>query len=222
MDPTKLKDTVEMLRLNWEIRRGLSGDEHPKSNEAAEQLAGIYFAIGKLDEAFALLRIALQSRRKRFGDKHEDTQRDLLVVGQWCRQMGHSEEAIALLESLMASLMANTKREDGDPKVLECRSLLGFAYGDMGRLKEATEQLQAALQLIPETLADNPEYAWLLRNDIACTYRQFGLVEQCESLEFYLRNTKPTVDLLQAGLRKWTRKVIGYEFSSLLYVNCKL
>jgi tetratricopeptide (TPR) repeat protein len=148
------------------------------------------------------LRNAVQSRRKLYGDEHTDTQKSLLVVANWCRQMGDPEAAIAFLASLMASM----KLEHGDPKVLECRTRLGLAYADMGKQKDAREHLQAALELIPETLADNPEYAWLLRKSIAFKYKQLGLIEEGESLEVHLTNAEPTDDLLQDGLRRWVMK----------------
>ena len=159
------------------------GSDSSTTMTARHNLAQVYQAVGRLDEAIELFTRTLTDRERVHGPEHPDTLASRNNLAAAYQAVGRMDEAIGLF------IRTLTDRErvlgPDDPHTLASRNLLAEAYRAVGRLTEAIE-------LHTRTLADServlgPDHPDTLgsRNNLAAAYQAVGRLD--EAVELYTR-----------------------------------
>ena len=126
----------ETLRL----RKAKLGDDHPDTLTSMNNLAGGYYAAGRLDEAIPLWEETLRLRKAKLGDEHPDTLTSMNNLAAGYRSAGRLEEAIPLYEETLR--LCKAKLGDEHPDTLISMNNLATCYRSAGRLDEAIPLLR--------------------------------------------------------------------------------
>jgi eukaryotic-like serine/threonine-protein kinase len=148
----------EMLDRSVE-RLGRSGGGYDPAVRAplVDTLGDVYRHLGLFAEAQPLLEEGLALRRASLGERHLDTARSLLHLGELRDDQGRPAEAEALIRQAVAlreSLLGPTHAD-----VADALSSLGAALRRAGKTAEAESALRRALSLREAAYPDSPEVA---------------------------------------------------------------
>eukprot|EP00741_Cyanophora_paradoxa_P013228 tig00000178_g12777.t1 len=125
----------------WEAALGPS---HPNAAVTANNLAALYGALGRRDEAEALYKRALAIQEAALGPAHPDTAQSLHNLGVLLLERGRAEEAVPPLERALGALEPLLGAAHGH--VRACAAWLAEGYGAVGR-REEEAGLRARLSL---------------------------------------------------------------------------
>ena len=150
-------------------------DDDPETLTSRSNLAQVYLAEGRLDEAIPLFERILADSEQALGITHPDTLTSRSDVAKAYLAAGRLDEAIPLFEHILA----DSERVRGThPSTLAFRDDLARAYEDAGRLDEA-------IPLFERTLADSEQALGIAhpdtltsRNDVAKAYLAAGRLDE--------------------------------------------
>jgi tetratricopeptide (TPR) repeat protein len=120
------------------------GPEHPDTLATRNNLAGAYYAAGKLDQALPLCEEALKLQKVRLGPDHPDTLHSMnnLAGGYWSAHQ--LDKSVPLFEETLKLQEKKLGRRHPDTQMTVAN--LGVNYKDAGRLQEALPLLEEAYQ----------------------------------------------------------------------------
>jgi tetratricopeptide (TPR) repeat protein len=129
-----------------EKRRRVLGEEHPDTLLSINNMGGLFWSQGRLDQAEPYWREALETRRRLLGEEHPDTLLSINNMGGLLWLQGKPDQA----EPYLREAMEKSRRVLGEehPDTLSSVSLLLRVKLDQSKTREA---LESALQYEPAT-----------------------------------------------------------------------
>lgn len=122
------------------VSQKLVGDEHPLTLKSLTYLGRLLFAIGHLDDAYAMCESVLTLRLRTLGEYHEDTLESMTHLGTLLYQMGDYSAAYTWLKRAVKSLPSLAGGKDSGTTAAAWALFL--TLNALGRAKEATELLR--------------------------------------------------------------------------------
>jgi serine/threonine-protein kinase len=161
-------------------RLGEEGHDRPEVRAALlDTMGDVYRHLGLYFRAEPLLEEALAARQASLGERHLDTARTLLHLGELRDEQARSVEAEQLLRRAVAVRESLLGPEH--PDVAEALSSLGLALERTGKRAEAEAVLRRALSLREAALSDGPEVADALYR-LADVLEDKGQLPEAEAL----------------------------------------
>ena len=157
------------------------GSEGKEISELMNNLALVYRAQGRYEEAIELFELALQSDLKSFGEGHPTVARTRNNLALVYDNQGRYEEAIKLYQLALQSDLKSFGKDH--PYVAISRNNLAGVYKAQGRYEEAIELYELALQSGLKSLGEDHPSVATRRNNLASVYRAQGRYE--EAIELY-------------------------------------
>ena len=128
------------------------GADHPKAVFSMQNLALAYKAAGKLDEAIALLREALEKRRTSLGPDHADTLKTLSDLASAYEAAGRLDQTLPLRRD--AADLWRSRAGPGSPEFAGALDALGVNLLLQKRSKDAEPILRESLTIRETTQHD--------------------------------------------------------------------
>ncbi|MCC5946076.1 MAG: CHAT domain-containing protein [Bernardetiaceae bacterium] len=162
------------------LRKEVLGEKHYDYASSLNNLAALYWNMGKYAEAEPLYKESLQIKKETLGEKHHIYASSLNNLALLYRNMGKYTEA----EPLYRESLQIKKEILGEkhPEYASSLNNLGLLYQDMGNYAQAEPLYKENLKIKKETLGEkHPEYASSL-NSLAILYWSMGKYAQAERL----------------------------------------
>lgn len=175
------------LSLPWKVKclkqnRKILGNEHPDIATNLNELAILYYHLGRYEEAKTHVVQALQMRKKLLGNTHPDVACTLNDQANLFFRQGHFEEAEPLyIQALNIDLVS---LGNNHPNVASRLNNLGELYRSQERYEEAELLLLQALKLSKKLLGEEHPSVAISLNSLAALYRIKGQLEKAESIYF--------------------------------------
>ncbi|MDT7839354.1 tetratricopeptide repeat protein [Streptomyces justiciae] len=153
-------------------QRSQSGDTHPSTLAALNNLANAYTDAGCPQLAIPLLETVVARRVEIHGSAHPETVtcRHNLAVAYF--EAGHLEQATSLLETTLTQCEHAFGADH--PNTLTHRQNLAYTYQLGGHLERAIPLLETTLTRYGHTVGDSHPYALTCRHNLAMAYAQAG------------------------------------------------
>lgn len=166
-------DLAEKFHLqNWRTSENFYGKNHQETAQALNQLALVYKAQGRYDEAIEKFEIALEIGEKTIGKEHPSYSTRLNNLANVYRSLGRYEKAIEILMEALAidaKIIGKTH-----PNYAISLNNLANTYQLLGRYPEAIEKYKEALAIDAKTIGkEHPDYATHL-NNLAMVFKSQG------------------------------------------------
>ena len=179
-DAAQYKPALEMtLRLKQKIENEL-GKKHLYNGTVLHNLAYIYKAMGKYEQADPLYQRDLAITEKALGKDHPSVATTLNNLARLYESQGKYHQAESLYQR---SLDIREKKLGSDhPKVASSLNNLATLYESQGKYHQAESLYQRSLDIWEKTLGkDHPSVATTL-NSLALLYKSQGKYDQAEPL----------------------------------------
>ncbi|MEB3178333.1 MAG: tetratricopeptide repeat protein [Nostocaceae cyanobacterium] len=159
-----------------QIELGLQKDLASSYNN----LAGLYDAMGRYDEAEPLYKQALELRKHLLGENHPSTATGYGNLAGLYHAMGRYDEA----EQMYKQALELTKHLLGEnhPSTATSHNNLALLYSSMGRYDEAEQMYKQALELTKHLLGENHPDTAQSYNNLALLYYAMGRYDEAEPL----------------------------------------
>jgi tetratricopeptide (TPR) repeat protein len=198
------KSAETLLRLMWDIRTRILGDEHPDTLASINNLAitlkdqGDYAGARKLEEQ------VLELQRKTLGDKHPSTLNTMNNLANTLSDQGDYAGARKLKEQVLE--VRRKVLGDEHPDTLETMSNLANTLSDQGDYDEARRLQEQVFGIFQKVLGDEHPHTLLIKSNLANT--------------FYYQGDYTRARILQEQVLEVMRKVLGDEHpGTLLTMN---
>ena len=149
-------------------------------NTLKNNLATIYKALGRYEQAAQLLEAALESDRTNFGEQHHTVAIRRSNLATVYQDLGRYEQAAQLLEVALES--DRTNFGERHPNVAIRSSNLALVYQALGRYKQAAQLLEAALESDRTNFGEQHPTVAISRSNLALVYKDLGRYEQAAQL----------------------------------------
>ena len=143
-------------------------------------LAALYYAQGRNEEAEPLLREALQLQREALGPRHPSTLTSMAILANLYHAQGRDGEAEPLLREALQ--LQRETLGPGHPITLTIMGSLAVLYQAQGRYGEAEPLYREALQLQRETLGPRHPSTLASMSGLASLYQKQGRYDEAEPL----------------------------------------
>ncbi len=142
------------------------------------QLAGIYYAQGKYDEAIAVSKRRHEILKNYLGERHPETVSAENNVALLYKEAGRYPES----EAIFKKLLAIVKEEAGDVSYEHTVLLMNLAdlYALQGQFQNAEPLVQEYLALYEKKFATEPAARKDALNEAAAFYEKYGKEEQSQ------------------------------------------
>lgn len=149
----KLVDADRAYETSISILRTTLGPNHPQLASALAAAGVLKIKIGQLDRAGILLSEALRLLGKLVGDEHPD----FVSVLNSLAGLAKNEQDFEIAESRYLQVLATQKKVLGTkhPDYAVCLNNLARLYEAMGRVNDATELYEVALDIVHGTLGED-------------------------------------------------------------------
>ena len=159
---------------------GLLGPDHPDALTSRNDLAYVYYAAGRLEEAIPLFKQVLTDSIHVLGEDHPDALTSRNNLASAYRAAGHLTEAITLFEQVLPDRI-RVLGED-HPDALTSRNNLASAYESVGRLEEAITLFEQVLPDRIRVLGEDHPSTLTSRNNLAGAYESAGHLTEAITL----------------------------------------
>ena len=172
----------EVIKAEEVLKKAIGLQSEPSTvlADSLNNLAGLYYAQGRYEEAEPLYKKALQLRQKLLGDRHPDVATSFNNLAALYYDQGRYEEAEPLYRQelkLRQQLFGSQH-----PDVATSFNNLAGLYSAQGRYDEAELLYQQALQLRQELFGDQHIDVANSLNDLALLYKDQGRYIESERL----------------------------------------
>ena len=150
-------------------------------------LANVYSALGRYEEAAEMLEIALKSDLKNFGQNHPTVAVRQSNLANVYSDLGRYEEAAQMLEIALKSDLKNFGQNH--PTVAVRQSNLANVYSDLGRYEEAAQMLEIALKSDLKNFGQNHPNVAVSQNNLGKVYSKSGRYKEALALYNKALNT---------------------------------
>ncbi|HTR39951.1 MAG TPA: serine/threonine-protein kinase [Bryobacteraceae bacterium] len=168
------------LERSLELRRRVSGEEHPDTLSTMQELGELYIGAGKYAQAEAILAPLLATRRRKLGEYHQDTLRAMNDLAAVINYRGDYTQAAELRARVLASDRQVLGPEH--PYTLVALSNLASTYSSLGRYSEAAELFQQTIDIDKRVFGMNHPTTFSDMNGLAGVYRKQGDYVKAEAL----------------------------------------
>lgn len=153
------KEAAMYLEMTRSALTSLLGERHEKTMSAKLGLAGVYWGLGRLDEAIALQSSVVEARSAALGQMHEQTLQAMDHLGKSYWLHGLYQEALELQQITAERMRSTIGLEDRlYPDTLAALDNLGVTLGAWRRFDESmqihSEVLKARVKLLGRTHLD--------------------------------------------------------------------
>jgi len=156
------------------------GERHPDVAQSYNNLAMLYYSMGRYEEALPLYQKALEIYLGQLGKRHPYVATSYNNLASLYESMGKYEEALPLYQKALEIRLEQLGERHAD--VATSYNNLATLYSSMGRYEEALPLYQKALEIRLEQLGErNPSVATSY-NDLATLYESMGRYEEAEQL----------------------------------------
>ena len=162
------QSAVDQIERAHGIHVRLLGPLGAETLSSANDLAGSYRALGRLDKALALGEQTLQKRRALFGPDGLPTLESMSTLATIYRDKGRHAEDLELSEKVLASRRAKLGPRHFD--TAKSMAHLATSYDALGRSTEALQLDEEALAIAKATLGSDHPDTILIRNNLALDY----------------------------------------------------
>ncbi len=200
-----------LIRLAYETRRQVLGDDHPDVAESANTLGSIYYYRGEFERAEPLIREGLRIRRSMSPPPVEMLADSLNNLGLVRNRLGFGEESVQVAREALSLREQVTARVDADPAASSARrvqvhnaraqarnNLAGFVRRledpTQQQLAEARELFLAALNERVQWLGENHPEVAKMHNNLARLLHDMG--DYAEAQNHY----RDALRILRGGL----------------------
>ncbi len=169
-----------LYKQSLEVRRVAVGEQHPDYATSLNDLAVLYWAIGRYAEAEPLYKQSMETWRVALGEQHPDFARSLnnLAVLYW--DMGRHAEAEPLHKQSME--IRRVAVGEQHPEFAHSLNNLAELYRVMGRYADAEPLYKQSMEIRRVALGEqHPEFAQSL-NNLAGLYKNMGRHAEAEPL----------------------------------------
>ncbi|KAK1833525.1 hypothetical protein QBC39DRAFT_302939 [Podospora conica] len=169
--------------VHLEITRGLLsrvlGDDHEKTTTAALGLAGVYWGLGRLEEAIALQRSVVDNRTRVLGPMNKGTLVAMDQLGRSYWLFGQYIEALDLQQTTSERM----KKTLGDKDLLTLAALdnLGVTLAAWYRYQESLELHQQVLAARTELLGPTHLDTITTKANLGTVLLELGRHEECKT-----------------------------------------
>lgn len=198
--------SVELAKRSWENRRSALGDSDPATLSSRSELGDSLRLLGKLDEAEAHLRAALDAQRRAPDHDSLDTLKTTSRLGVVVYSKGDLKQAESVLRSAVEGLRGLGQR--GVPDLVDTLQWLGQVLRDEDKRQEAVAVELESLDLARKTNGNDHPSTLSSLDALGLLYWDLGRLDEAES---YLRQS------LDAS-----RRVLGAEHTDTLTTTLNL
>jgi eukaryotic-like serine/threonine-protein kinase len=131
------------------------GNDPTLQGDLYDTLGGIYQSLGELDRAEALFRLALDRRKLTFGADSQQTAESLIALS--ALRIDQAKFAEAELLGHQALDMLGHRLPPDHPDVAKALTNLGAVFLHAGKLNEGVKVLEAAVQILSKSPADQAD-----------------------------------------------------------------
>jgi tetratricopeptide (TPR) repeat protein/class 3 adenylate cyclase len=168
------------LQHAFQIRETILGEKHPDTAYTLNNLAMLYYAQGKYEQAEPLFTKALQIRETVLGQEDPDTAISLINLAIFYKDQDKFEQAEQYY--LKALQIREKVLGTEHPETASGLSYLGNLYFMQGKFEQAESLYLRALKILEKVLSsENSDTAATLDN-LAVLYKAQGKFEQAEQL----------------------------------------
>ncbi|KAI1382088.1 hypothetical protein F4677DRAFT_14843 [Hypoxylon crocopeplum] len=154
----------------------LLGVRHEKSMAAMLGLAGVFWGLGRLEEAIPLQHLVVESRTNLYGERHESTIQAMDQLGRSYWLHGQYKEALDLQQ-----LTAERAREtmgSGHPLTLTAIDNLGVTFGSWHRFEESMQAHRQVLEARRTLLGDTHLDTLATMGNLAMALMDLGQIDE--------------------------------------------
>jgi tetratricopeptide (TPR) repeat protein len=156
------------------------GKEHPDTALSLNNLALLYYSIGRYEEAEPLCNQALVLRKRLLGENHPDTASSYNNLAGLYESMGHYNEAEPLFNQALE--LRKHLLGENHPDIATSYNNLAALYDAMGRYNEAEPLFNQALELRKHLLGENHPDIATSYNNLAALYKSMRRYQEAEPL----------------------------------------
>ena len=178
-----LQITYETLTLQKvvETLQDRLGSDHPDVLIAHDNLAGVFGAAGRFDDAVRLYKQVVASRSRIQGDTHPDTLKSRNNLACIYREAGKLAEAMAEHKFILAACIIALDIDD--PQTLASRNNLAEVYWLAGNLPKAKSMFKQVEADSTRVLGTDDSQTLIARNNLAGVYGDSG--EYTRAIELF-------------------------------------
>jgi tetratricopeptide (TPR) repeat protein len=168
-------------------RQELLGADHPDTLSTMNNLARVYKARGRYEDAETLYQRVLQARRRTLAADHSQTLTTMNDLGALYMARGRYEEA----EKLYRQVLEGYRRTLGadHPQTLTGMNNLALVYHARGRYNEAEPLYQQVLEALRGTMGAHHPYTLTTTNNLARLYQAGSRYDEAEKLYLQVLGT---------------------------------
>jgi tetratricopeptide (TPR) repeat protein len=181
-DAGRTAEAILLFRLALAAKERELGADHPSTLNSLGNLAAAYRDVGRMAEAVPLFEQTLAGRERSLGPDHPDTlrsrnnlaaaYREASNIAAAYREAGHADEAIPLLEQILAG--RERLLGPDHPDTLRSRNNLATAYRKAGRTAEAIPLLEQTIAGCERMLGVDDPRTQAARDNLALARQEEG------------------------------------------------
>ncbi|KAF2177493.1 hypothetical protein K469DRAFT_742537 [Zopfia rhizophila CBS 207.26] len=174
-----IKATVHLQTVKNSLTQVL-GNENEKTMTAMLGLAGVYWGLGRLEEAITLQGSVVETRTRIYGPQHEQTLQAMNQLGRSYWLNGQYHEALALQNlttQRMKAAMGQTH-----PHILEALDNLGVTLGAWHRYEESMQAHRQVLAVRTKSLGETHLDTLTTMSNLAMALLDLGRLDEANSL----------------------------------------
>ena len=198
--------SLQLAEHSWANRRSALGESNPATLSSRSELGDSLRSLGKLDEAEAHLRAALEAQQRDPGPDSLDTRVTEARLGVVIYSKGDAKQAEGILRSAVEGL--RRLGQPGASERVDTMQWLGQALRDEDKRQEAVTVQIEALDLARKTNGDDHPSTLSCLDALGLLYWDLGRLDEAES---YLRQS------LEAS-----RRVLGADHTDTLTTTLNL
>ena len=171
---------VTARRQHWRATQHALGERHPNTLTSLNNLAGIYRAVGRFDDAVGLFEEGYRLRVEVLGERHPNTLTSLNNLAGIYRAVGRLDDAAGLSEEgyrLFVEVLG-----ERHPNTLGSLNNLAYIYEAVGRLDDAVGLYEKGYRLCVEVLGERHPDTLGSLNNLASIYRAVGRLDDAVGL----------------------------------------
>lgn len=173
------RESIVLFEESLGIARTAFGERNPTTLGTKNSLAAAYSNVGKAGDAIELFTEIIADLKATLGEEHPRTIISTFNLAVTYRDEKRSEEAVPLLRQILPVLQ---RKAPGSWLTCTVRFQLGRAYLDVGELKKATDNLEAAYSGMEKHFEQQPASQTIgLGNQIRVVSDQFEAMSETAS-----------------------------------------
>ncbi len=167
---------VMLRQFVVELTKACFGEEHPVYARNLNNLANLYFQMGKYEMALPLHEQALTIRKKILGKEHPEYATSLNDLADLYMRMGQYETSLLLYEQALAIRKKVLGEEH--PDYATSLNSLAYLYKEMGQYEKALPLYEQSLTISNKVQGEENPYSANVINNLGFLYREMGQYEK--------------------------------------------